>query len=55
MRSSHRACRRTISDRVPHGTCDAFRPCMDFMALAIALGFFAASWGFVALCERLRS
>jgi hypothetical protein len=28
---------------------------MDFIALAIALGFFAASWGFVALCERLRS
>jgi hypothetical protein len=28
---------------------------MDFIALSIALGFFAASWGFVALCERLRS
>jgi len=28
---------------------------MDFIALAIALGFFAASWGFVSLCERLRS
>jgi hypothetical protein len=27
---------------------------MDFVALAVALGFFAASWGFVALCERLR-
>jgi hypothetical protein len=27
---------------------------MDFVALLIALGFFAASWGFVAFCERLR-
>jgi hypothetical protein len=27
----------------------------DFTALLIALGFFAASWGLVALCERLRS
>jgi hypothetical protein len=27
----------------------------DFTALLIAFGFFAASWGFVALCERLRS
>jgi hypothetical protein len=27
---------------------------MDFIALLLALGFFAASWGFVALCERLR-
>jgi hypothetical protein len=27
---------------------------MDFIALAIAFGFFAASWGFIALCERLR-
>jgi hypothetical protein len=28
---------------------------MDFIALFIALGFFAVSWGFAALCERLRS
>jgi len=28
---------------------------VDLVALLIALGFFAASWGFVALCERLRS
>jgi hypothetical protein len=27
---------------------------MDFVALAMALGFFAATWGFAALCERLR-
>jgi hypothetical protein len=26
----------------------------DLTALVIAFGFFAASWGFVALCERLR-
>jgi hypothetical protein len=26
----------------------------DFIALAMALGFFAATWGFAALCERLR-
>jgi hypothetical protein len=37
------------------GTHDASALRMDFMALAIAVGFFAASWGFVALCDRLRS
>ena len=33
----------------------AWRMDTDFTALLIAFGFFAASWGFVALCERLRS
>jgi hypothetical protein len=32
-----------------------FRPAMDLIAVLIALGFFAASWALVALCERLRS
>jgi len=27
---------------------------MDLVAISIAFCFFAASWGFVALCERLR-
>jgi hypothetical protein len=38
------------------GMPDAFDPHMDtdFIALLIALGFFAASWGLVALCGRLR-
>jgi hypothetical protein len=26
---------------------------MDFVALGIVVAFFALSWGFVALCERL--
>jgi len=26
---------------------------MDLVALGIVVGFFALSWGFVALCERL--
>ena len=30
-----------------------FRPGMDFVALGLAVAFFALSWGFVALCERL--
>jgi len=37
------------------GTLDAFHARMDFIAMAIALGFFVASFGLVALCERLRS
>jgi hypothetical protein len=28
------------------------QPRMDSIALSIALGFFAASWGVIALCER---
>jgi len=35
------------------GTHHAAARRMDFMALLIVLGFFAACWGFVALCERL--
>jgi len=38
----------------PDGTPNAPPRSMDLVALLIALGFFAASWGFVALCERLR-
>ncbi len=36
------------------GMRDAEAARMDFIALALALGFFAATWGFAALCERLR-
>jgi len=34
-----------------HGGCSL--PRMDLVALGIVVGFFALSWGFVALCERL--
>jgi hypothetical protein len=33
---------------------DAAAVRMDFIALALALGFFAASWGLIALCDRLQ-
>lgn len=32
---------------------DAVTACMDVLALLLALGFFAASFGLIVLCERL--
>jgi hypothetical protein len=37
-----------------YGTPDAEPSGMDIVALLLAFGFFAACWGFVALCERLQ-
>src|SRR5262249_1083563 len=47
--------RRRASSRALPMARPLHRPrSMDFLALAIAVGFFASCLGFVALCERLR-
>ena len=59
MRSCTLRCRHRNAPGEAHsvdqadGTVRARRSAMDFVAVLIALGFFAASWGLAGLCERL--